>query len=572
MATYYWVGGSGTWNGTGNTQFAITSGGVATALNPTNVDTVIFDSNSGTAAVVTVASTAVSLETTINKSDINLSLNGNVTLCISTGALTLTAGTITLNTYTLTAGNLQSSNTNARTIAFGTGNITLTGNNGTIIGVAVATALTLSGVPTINLTYAGATGTRTLRWGSSTGYSSAIAFTLNINAGTDIVNAALPANNLIFTGFLGSFTVAGISLFGNAIFSSGMTVSASASAFTFAATSGTQQITTNGKTLDFPVTQNGIGGTVQLQDNLTIGITRTFTLTNGTLDLSNGNRTLSTGLFASTNTNTRVIAFGTGNITTTGSGTVWNTSSTTGFSYTGTPTVNITNNSATATTVSTGAMIEAQSLNFSYTTGSYTLTDTAAVYKSVNFTGFTGTIPNSVRTIYGSMTLAAGMILTAGTNATTFASTAAGNTITSAGKTLDFPVTFNGINGVWACQDALTLGSTRVLTLTNGTLNLKAGATSTVGSFVTTGTNQKYLSSSTPGTAATISQTSGTVNSSYLTIKDINATGGATWNALWSNNNVDAGDNSGWIFGDPPIINAVEYTYALRSLTEPRRF
>ena len=109
-------------------------------------------------------------------------------------------------------------------------------------------------------------------------------------------------------------------------------------------------------------------------------------------------------------------------------------------------------------------------------------------------------------------------------------------------------------------------------TFSNGAIQFKDGVTSTVGAFSTYGTNQKTLESTTPGLTATLSQSSGTVNASYLTIKDITATGGATFNALWSNNNVDAGDNSGWVFGDPPIINAVEYTYALRSLTEPRRF
>jgi hypothetical protein len=217
-------------------------------------------------------------------------------------------------------------------------------------------------------------------------------------------------------------------------------------------------------------------------------------------------------------------------------------------------------------------MNEAQSLNFNYTTGTYTLTDTAAVYRSVNFTGFAGTIPNSVRTIFGGLTLSTGMTLTAGANATTFASTAAGNTITSAGKTQDYPIVFNGIGGVWACQDALTQGSTRAFTITNGTVQLKNGVTSTVGVFATSGTNQKFLASSVAGSQATISQASGTVNASYLTIKDINATGGATWNALWSNSNVDAGNNTGWVFGDQPIVNAVEYTYKIRSFTQPRRF
>jgi hypothetical protein len=573
MATYYWVGGTGTWSGTGNTQFAITSGGAATLLNPTNADTVNFDANSGTAAVVTVDSTAVSLNTTINKSDINLSLSGNVTLCTTVGSLTLTAGTITLNNFILTTGFWVSSNTNVRSIAFGTsGELRVNGLNTLIWFAPDVTNFSYTGTSRVNFTYAGGTGTRFIRHGSTAGGSATTVLDFYFSAGTDIISFTAGAYilNLDFTGFSGTLANTAINVYGNYKLSSGITLTAGTSSTSFLASSGTQQITTNGKTLDFPLIQNGAGGTVQLQDNLTMGSTRTYTLINGTLDLNN--LTLSAGLFASSNGNTRSIAFGTGNITTTGSGTVWNTATVTNFSYTGTPTVNISNNSATAATVSTGTRTEAQSLNFNYTIGTYTLTDTAAVYRSVNFTGFAGTIPNSVRTIFGSFTLSTGMTLTAGANATTFASTSAGNTITNAGKTQDYPITFNGIGGVWACQDALTQGSTRAFTVTNGTVQLKNGVTSTVGAFATSGTNQKFLQSTLAGSQATISQASGTVDASYLTIQDINAVGGATWNAFVNQQNIDAGNNDGWDFGISPIVGSYEYTYQLRSFTQPRRF
>jgi len=72
--------------------------------------------------------------------------------------------------------------------------------------------------------------------------------------------------------------------------------------------------------------------------------------------------------------------------------------------------------------------------------------------------------------------------------------------------------------------------------------------TSTVGAFTTSGTNQKFLQSTLAGSQATLSQASGAVDASYLTIRDINATGGATWNAFTTNNNVNAGNNLGWDF------------------------
>jgi len=142
-------------------------------------------------------------------------------------------------------------------------------------------------------------------------------------------------------------------------------------------------------------------------------------------------------------------------------------------------------------------------------------------------------------------------------------------TITSAGRTITNALSITSA-GIVSCADALTVSNT--LTFASGTLKLKNGVTSTITTFSTSGTTQKTLESTLAGSQATLSQASGTVDASYLTIKDINATGGATWNSLWSNNNVDAGNNAGWVFGNPPVILATEYTYTLRSFTQPRRF
>ena len=81
-----------------------------------------------------------------------------------------------------------------------------------------------------------------------------------------------------------------------------MTLTASGFTLTFAATNGTQQITTNAKTIDFLLTFNGVGGTFQLQDALTMGSTRTATLTNGTLDLNGFTYTVGTAFTTATGT------------------------------------------------------------------------------------------------------------------------------------------------------------------------------------------------------------------------------------------------------------------------------
>jgi hypothetical protein len=571
MANRYWVGGTGTWNAASTANWSATSGGASGASAPTTADAVIFDSGSGTGTVTTAAG-ATGLTVTINSANIALVLGANLTVA---GAVTLTLGSISLASFTFTAPNFSSSNTNARTIAFGTGKFSLTLNNGFIWACNDTTNLTITGEPVVDLTYAGSTGTRTVIHGSAAGGTEALAVSINVTAGSDIIaldrsgTASVSyIKNLNFTGFTGTGpNTFGFAIYGNLILGAGMTVGDVG--FTFSKSTGTQEITTNNVVSNVAYLFNG-NATYKLIDNLTINATKTTTLTSGTLDLNN--RTLSTGLFSSTNSNVRSIAFGTGNITITGSGTVWTTATPTNFSYTGTPTVNISNNSATATTVSTGALTANQALNFNYTIGTYTLTDTDAVYKNLNFTGFTGTVPNSTRTLYGNAIFVAGATYTAGANVTTFAATSGTQQITTNAQTLDFPLTFNGIGGTFAFQDALTQGSTRAFTLANGTVQLKNGVTSTVGSFVTSGTTQKNLQSTLAGTQATLSQASGTVTATNLTIKDSNAIGGATWNAYTDQSNIDAGNVDGWNFGISPVVGGAEYTYTIRSFTQPRRF
>jgi hypothetical protein len=365
MATYFWVGGNGTWDNSSTANWSNVSGGSAGFGPPTSADSVKFDSGSGS-GTCTTASTAAASIISLDNVNVTLSLGDNLTISSS---FTLNQGTLALTgnsgNWTLTCSLLQSLNNTTRTINFGTGNITLTGNNTTIWQVNFLTGFSYTGTPTVNSTYAGSTGTRRITHGyGATAPQETTAVSFNISAGSDIVVFAVDGNNFVknldFTGFAGTFTVGfGNYIYGNLITSSNTTYSASSRPVIFGATSGTQQITT-------------------------------------------------------------------------------------------------------------------------------------------------------------------------------------------AGKTLGFPITFNGVGGTFAFQDALTQGSTRAFTLTNGTLQLKDGVTSTVGSFATSGTNQKYLQSTLAGTQATISQTSGTLNLQYLTVKDINATGGAKWNAV--NNSFTQGNNTGWYF------------------------
>jgi hypothetical protein len=244
-------------------------------------------------------------------------------------------------------------------------------------------------------------------------------------------------------------------------------------------------------------------------------------------------------------------------------------------SVTGTPVVDLTYAGATGTrTITTYSTTEAGVFNFNVNAGSDIIAS-ALRAKNLNFTGFSGsfTIGTSIRIIYGSLTLSTGMSVTGGTGELVFGATSGTVTHTFNGKTLDCPVTFNAPGSTQILSDALTVGATRTLTLTDGTISFKSGATSSAGTFDIAGSGLPAvtLNATTSGSAATISQTTGTVNASNAIIKDITATGGATWNAFISNGVSDGGNNTGWNFGPAPS-SMYAYSMNLRSFTERKHF
>lgn len=389
-------------------------------------------------------------------------------------------------------------------------------------------------------------------------------------ANTVTVSAAAACQNLSFSGFTGTFAgSSALNISGGITLSATMTLTYTG-AITFDGAIA-NVLTSNGIALDSNITFNAAGGSWQLSGAMTTGATRTVTLTAGTLDL-NGN-VFTCGAFSSTNANIRAVSFGSAGkfVATRNNIAIWNTSTSTNLTVTGDALVEATNSGSTGTrTFNGGATSEANSVSLSVTAG----TDTVVVQnnaRNVNFTGFAGTLSNTARTVFGSFTVSSGMTITAGALTTTFAATTS-QTVTTAGKTFDMPLTFSGAGGTWTFQDALTQGSTRAFTLTNGTVALKNSATSTVGAFATSGTSQKTLRSSLAGSQATLSQASGTVTATNLVVQDIAATGGATWIAYIDQNNTDAGGNSGWVFGLSPTALAYELPYEIRSFAQPRRF
>ncbi len=145
--------------------------------------------------------------------------------------------------------------------------------------------------------------------------------------------------------------------------------------------------------------------------------------------------------------------------------------------------------------ISAGALSEANSISFQLSnTASTTTFTTSNTIKNLTIDNNSFTVSNIALTIYGNLLIGGTTVtLTAGTNIWTFAATSGTKTITTNGATLVFPLTFNGVGGTWALQDALTMNSSRVITLTNGTFNLNNYTCTAAGGFTATGSGSKVL-------------------------------------------------------------------------------
>lgn len=134
-------------------------------------------------------------------------------------------------------------------------------------------------------------------------------------------------------------------------------------------------------------------------------------------------------------------------------------------------------------------------------------------------------------------------------------------------------LTISGVAKSWPCVLQLTYGRNIIVSTgpstfagaelygavyagSSSTLTLPASKTTTFTNFSLSGTSvyPVLIRSTTAGTQATISKSSGTVSCSYLDIKDSAATGGATWTVTDGTN---SGNNSGWTFLQSPKGNGL---------------
>ena len=115
MATYYWVGGAGTWNNSNTTNWSGSSGGAGGSGPPTSADDVIFNNASDTAGnfTVTLSSTASCKNFTCTAPDVTITFSGARISCY--GSFTMsgtntTTATCDISFLATTTGNTVTSN------------------------------------------------------------------------------------------------------------------------------------------------------------------------------------------------------------------------------------------------------------------------------------------------------------------------------------------------------------------------------------------------------------------------------------------------------------------------------
>lgn len=259
------------------------------------------------------------------------------------------------------------------------------------------------------------------------------------------------------------------------------TVWDSTGTITFTSTSLTSTINSNNILINASVVFNKAGATWTLQSNFTTRNSspiNSVTLTAGTLALSSF--TLTTCSFISNNSNTRTIAFGTGKIVlnVSVSATIWNTTTVTGLTTTGSKLVESigANVSLINKVIDTGAISEGNSVDFSFLE---TITGATYIFTAGNrvrnlVINGVQTISNIAITIFGGLTHTTTngtTTFSSGTNTWTFGATSGSYNITPA-VAFPFPITFNGTGGTWVLQSNLTTtGGSTGITFSNGTVD-----------------------------------------------------------------------------------------------------
>lgn len=199
MTTYYWVGGTGTWDNASKTNWALTSGGTGGLVGPpTNTDNVIIDTSSGTGTITCTSASATCQNLTVTATQA-ITLAGTLSLLkgslsypstgsfVSSAALTFTATTtgFTINTGSITISGQVTFN------GVG-GGWTLAGNFSSSASITLTNGSLNTGNYAVNATvFTAALGTKSLTLGTST---------VTLSGSGNVWDMATAITNLTFSG------------------------------------------------------------------------------------------------------------------------------------------------------------------------------------------------------------------------------------------------------------------------------------------------------------------------------------------------------------------------------------
>lgn len=482
------------------TNISIVSNNIVLNANLTVASTMQIVDNRSTAAN-TITSNGYTLSApgfTINLSKtasttLNDALTVNANLSLIQGSFNLQSFTLTMTGGVFNLG----ATTGARTLNMGTGSLYFAGT--AELNMPTNTGLTLSGTSRQVFYTTPTTGvTKTFTTSTTTDATYALDMTfVVVGTGGTISGGAQPS------GFVRSLTIPG----GTYTFASNtdffifgdLTVNGNITAYTgttnrwMNATSGTQFISTNGFTFGRSAETlylNSSGSAKQLSSNSVFA--GPVQLQGNALNLNNFRLTALS--FASSNSTARSIDFSSsGAIRVTGTGTVWNTSTNTNLTVTGTNRF-VEPNLNAAQTLSFGTPTEANTFDVSVpsTAGNFTLTFTAGNnVRSLTFANVAYTVSNIALNVYGGLNiLGTNPTFTSGSNGWTFAATSGSHSITTNGELIERPITINAPGATYSLGSALTM--TYDLTLTAGSFNA-SNFNATILNFVSNNSNVRSL-------------------------------------------------------------------------------
>jgi hypothetical protein len=603
--------------GAGNIALKLVSGMTYT-LGSTSTSAISFVSTSATTQTIAAGGRTLG-SWTINGVGSSYQLTSGVTIG-STATMTLTNGTLDTNGQTCIWGTFSSNNSNTRTLTLGASSLTLTGSSVASWSCATATNFTLNaGTSTITLSGNAAqfnsgsglsynTVALTGPGVASLNIASGTTFANLTRTGTAVKTDALWINNsatvsgtLTFNGnsatnrLLVQATTIGTAVTltcngtvtGSNVDIMDITAAGSASWDLSAFTGGSGDCRGNtGITFTTGVPQThttAAGGNwsdvsvwtsrVPLpQDDVTVDVNTTGTLT---ADMPRLGRSIDFTGFAGT------ASFASVANTMYGS---WTSGS--GMTISGTQILTIAGRS-TFTITSAGKTFT-QAVTITNPTGTYTLQDAFVTNGAFTFSHGTLTTGGQAVTSTTFTQTGASAVYNMGASTITLTGTAAGGIFTRgsgvfnggtativianvsansrtvqtstgmSGATLTY--TLAGSTGALVLAQASSWSTINFSDATNArTLTLPASATTTVTNFNVSGGSGRVvtLNSSSSGTTATLSKSSGVVNSDYLSIQDSTATGGASWYA--GTHSTKGSNVVGWFFTAPNFGSFLQF-------------